>query len=65
MSRLLNAKEAAELLGISPHGIYRLGRLKIVPAVRLGRLMRFDEETLRRFIESGGRRSLESAEAQA
>jgi excisionase family DNA binding protein len=38
---LLSAKQAAKRLGISTVYIYELARLKTIPAVRIGRAVRF------------------------
>jgi excisionase family DNA binding protein len=52
--RLMKAKEAAELLQVSLQRIYELARKGLVPNVRIGRQVRFDEEALRGWVASGG-----------
>ncbi len=51
---LIGATEAAAILQVTPTRLYQLVRSEIVPAVRLGRSIRFDPESLRIFIEGGG-----------
>lgn len=41
MQELLNVKEVAEILGVSPRYIYTLIELERIPIVRIGRLIRF------------------------
>jgi excisionase family DNA binding protein len=60
--RLLTPDELAEMLAIPRSQIYRLAREGDLPAVRLGRYVRFDEEevrewlTVQRTVQSGRRR---------
>lgn len=54
MERFLTAQEVAELLGVKPWRVYDLVRQRLLPAVRLGRQMRFDPEQIRRWAEAGG-----------
>ena len=53
--RLLTVEEVAEILGVAVRRTYELARTGLLPSVRLGRQVRFDEDALRRFIDSGGR----------
>lgn len=53
--RLITAEQVARIMNVSVHRVYRLVRLGLLPGVRLGRQVRFDEDALREFIESGGR----------
>ena len=48
---LLDADEAAALLGTSRRGVYKLVRSKQLPAVRVGRYLRFRRASLERWIE--------------
>lgn len=52
--RLLLAPEAAELLRVTPNRMYELARRNMIPAVRLGRQVRFPEAKLLEWIERGG-----------
>jgi excisionase family DNA binding protein len=54
LSRLLTAKQAAELLQISLQRLYEAVRLKLIPCVRIGKQIRFDEDALREWITRGG-----------
>jgi len=49
--RLLNAREAAQYLGLEVDTIYKKARLRELPSVKVGRALRFDVEALGRFIE--------------
>jgi excisionase family DNA binding protein len=46
MNRLLTVKEASELLGVPTTWLAREARLNRVPAIRLGRYVRFDLSAL-------------------
>jgi excisionase family DNA binding protein len=52
--RLLTAKQTAELLQISTARVYELARSSLLPCVRLGRQVRFEEGALREFLARGG-----------
>jgi len=51
--RLLNAKEASELLGVSVSSIRMWRFRKILPAVLVGRCVRFRLSDLQRIMEKG------------
>ena len=53
--RLLTMKEVALRLGISIQRAYEMGRLGLLPVVRLGRQLRVEEGRLTSWIESSGR----------
>ena len=53
--RLLTMKDVAQRLGISLQRTYEMGRLGLLPVVRLGRQIRVEEGRLASWIESGGR----------
>jgi excisionase family DNA binding protein len=52
--KLLTADQAAKLLLVSTQRVYELVRLGIIPCVKLGRQVRFDEETLTEWVRNGG-----------
>ncbi len=52
--RLLTAQQTADVLQVALPRVYALAREGVVPAVRLGRQIRFDEAHLREWIERGG-----------
>jgi len=52
--RLLTAKQTADVLQVTLPRVYELAREGVVPAVRLGRQVRFDEAALQQWIERGG-----------
>ncbi len=53
--RLINAKQASEILGIRLPRLYELVRLSVVPCVRLGqRQIRFDPDILKDWSLKGG-----------
>ena len=49
--RLLNAKEAAQYLGLSVDTVYKMARLRELPSVKVGRALRFDVEALDLYIK--------------
>lgn len=51
---LLNAAEVAAWLNITEARVYELARGKILPAVRMGRQVRFDPVRVEAWINSGG-----------
>lgn len=55
---LLTAAETARRLGICPKSLWSLTRSGRLPAVRIGRAVRYDVADIRRFIEAskGGAR---------
>lgn len=53
--RLLTMKDVAQRLGISLQRTYEMGRLGLLPVVRLGRQIRVEEGRLASWVESGGR----------
>ena len=53
--RLLTMKDVAQRLGISLQRTYEMGRLGLLPVVRLGRQLRVEEGRLASWIENGGR----------
>jgi excisionase family DNA binding protein len=60
--RLLTAKQVAELLQVTLPRVYQLAREGVIPSVRLGRQIRFEETALREWAARGG--SLETHKAQ-
>lgn len=52
--RLLTAEDVAGILQVPKASVYELIRLKRLPAVRIGGLVRVPEEDLRAWIASGG-----------
>jgi excisionase family DNA binding protein len=51
---LMDAEEVAKLLRVSKNRVYELARQKILPAVRLGRQVRFSREAMDAWISRGG-----------
>ena len=52
--RLLTVGEVAAILRVHPNRVYELASRKALPAVRVGRLLRFHVDTLQEWIRSGG-----------
>ncbi len=52
--RLLTAGQAAERLDVTLARLYELARTGTLPAVRIGRQIRFSPDALSEWIESGG-----------
>jgi len=53
--KLMRISEIAKLLDCRNERVARLIREGVLPAVRLGRQIRIDPNSLERFIETGGR----------
>lgn len=51
---LLTAKQTAALLQVSLPRVYELARIGLIPCVRIGRQVRFDEAELREWVARGG-----------
>jgi excisionase family DNA binding protein len=54
LMRLLTAKEVAPILQVTEARVYEMSRENLLPTVRMGRQVRYDEETLRNWIRDGG-----------
>jgi excisionase family DNA binding protein len=54
LSPMLTAAEASTILRVRVPQVYALARDGILPAVRVGRAVRFNREQLERWIENGG-----------
>lgn len=54
--RLLKAEEVADATGLSKARVYELVRLDMLPAVRLGRSVRFRADQLDQWMQAGGTR---------
>ncbi len=54
MKKLVRVKDVAELLNVSAQRVYEMVRLSLLPAIRLGRTIRFDMDKIEDWIESGG-----------
>jgi excisionase family DNA binding protein len=52
--KMLTAPEVAQLLRVKPARVYELARLGMIPCLRIGRQVRFAEESLREWIACGG-----------
>jgi excisionase family DNA binding protein len=53
--KLLDARQAATLLGVTQGRIYRLAAANLLPHVRLGRRLLVEETQLQEFVAKGGR----------
>jgi len=53
--KLLKAEAVAKILDVSKARVYELIRLEILPAVKLGRQVRVEEQDLYEWIALGGR----------
>jgi excisionase family DNA binding protein len=61
--RLLTVGEVATILRVHPNRVYELASRRTIPAVRVGRLLRFHLGALQAWIESGGTQSEEAPHA--
>ena len=57
---LLTTEEVATILRVHPNRVYELASRRVLPAVRVGRLLRFHLDTLQEWIKSGGTQGAES-----
>jgi len=62
--RLLTAKQTADVLQVALPRVYELAREGVVPAVRLGRQVRFDEAALQQWIARGGAQNSEAQKGE-
>jgi len=53
-THILTAPEVATRLRISPQRAYELARLGLLPCIRIGRQVRFNEASLETWIADGG-----------
>ncbi|WP_102029188.1 helix-turn-helix domain-containing protein [Salirhabdus sp. Marseille-P4669] len=56
MKKLLNPEQVANVLGIPIQRFYYLAREELIPVVRIGKLIRVDEDELKKWIMEGGKR---------
>lgn len=59
----LSANEIARRLSVTPLSVYRWARMGRIRPVRIGRLLRFPQEEVERFLVSGARTRLPSNDA--
>jgi excisionase family DNA binding protein len=52
MPTIINAKEASKFLKINLYTLYAYSRRRLVPSIRIGRLVRFDLTELEKWLES-------------
>lgn len=57
LPRLLRAEDVAEATGLTKARIYELVRRNEIPAVRVGRSVRFSEAALLEWLRTGGTRA--------
>ncbi len=62
--RLLTAEDVAGILQVPKASVYELIRLKRLPVVRIGRLVRVPEDELRSWIATGGTHVHRNGEAR-
>ena len=51
MRRLIDIREAAEYTGLSPHTLYTMVNQRLIPFVKVGRLVKFDLDLLDKWIK--------------
>ena len=51
---LMNVTQTAEHLGIPARQVYYYCSKGLIPHIRIGRLVRFSEDQIKRWIEAGG-----------
>ena len=52
--QLLTVEQIAQKLQVSKFRVYEMARLRLIPCVRMGRQIRFDEKTFAEWIAKGG-----------
>jgi excisionase family DNA binding protein len=52
--QLVTAEKVAEILAVTKPRVYEMAREGLIPSVRMGRQVRFNEEALRDWIARGG-----------
>jgi excisionase family DNA binding protein len=51
MLTIMTAKEAAKFLNLNVFTVYAYSRRKIIPSIRSNKLVRFDMEDLKKWVE--------------
>ncbi len=59
MNKLLSAKEIAEYLGINEMTVYKYAKDGRLPAIRIGKLWRFDAAKIDKMLADKGERSVQ------
>jgi excisionase family DNA binding protein len=52
MTKLLNYRNAAEMLGLSERTVHSLKAKGMIPYIKIGKLIKFSEESLRLWLQS-------------
>ena len=55
MTKLLKVEDVAELFNVTEERVYTLAREGIIPVCRVGRQLRFSENAINEFVDSGGK----------
>ena len=63
--QLLTAKETSSVLRITTQRLYEMARKGLIPSVRIGGCVRFDQAQLQAWIRSGGSASFSGRLPQA
>ena len=58
MEQLLTAKDVARRFAVSPSQVYQLARLGVLPCVRVGGAVRFDQAAVEKFIAANSRQPM-------
>jgi excisionase family DNA binding protein len=61
--RILVPKQAAGVLSLQPRTVIRLAAAGVIPAIKLGKLWRFDEGHLREWAKTRSRANIKAATA--
>lgn len=56
MNKLMNVKEVAGVLGVQPSTIYQWTCQGYIPHKKLGNLVRFDEDEIRKWLDTKSNR---------
>jgi excisionase family DNA binding protein len=63
LKRLVSAEVIADMFDVPRYRIYELTRARKLPAVRIGRTVRFDPDRIAAWIEAGGTADAEAGQA--
>lgn len=55
VEKLLNAQDAAKILGMHPNTVYKKVQAGEIPCIKYGTTIRFDPEALRNYGQSQGK----------
>lgn len=65
MKEVLSVKEASALLQVGKNTLYRYVKMGVIPAFRIGKILRFHKESLEKWMEERGAENISIKKEQS